>query len=162
MGKELKHKQFLQMWYNRCGIKNKSIENHMEDIYQGLLTTIQEEVRLNGSIRLKNLGKFYLLETGGFERGGTDGIKYFIPRHYAPKFSASQNFKDYVNDAIVSKEGRRNKKRGTLTALEQDLVEREAEKSKTDVKRMLERKKNTGENIRDIVKDTRMQIKRRD
>ena len=118
MGKELKHKQFLQMWYNRCGFRNKIVEAHMEEIYEGLLTTIQEEVRLNGSVRLKNLGKFYLLETGGFERKGTDGTKYFIPPHYAPKFTASQNFKDYVNDAIVSKEGRRNKKRGTLTVRE--------------------------------------------
>ena len=81
--------------------------------------------------------------------------------HYAPKFTASQNFKDYVNDAIVSKEGRRNKKRGTLTPLEQELEEREAEKSKTDIKRMLERKKKTGENIKTIVKDSRMQLQRR-
>ena len=71
MGKELKHKQFLQMWYNRCGFRNKIVEAHMEEIYEGLLTTIQEEVRLNGSVRLKNLGKFYLLETGG--------IKYLVP-----------------------------------------------------------------------------------
>ena len=161
MGKELKHKQFLQMWYNRCGFRNKIVEAHMEEIYEGLLTTIQEEVRLNGSVRLKNLGKFYLLETGGFERKGTDGTKYFIPPHYAPKFTASQNFKDYVNDAIVSKEGRRNKKRGTLTQLEQELEEREIEKDKTDIRRMLERKRETGENINNIVKDTRMQIKRR-
>ena len=60
MKKELKHKQFLQMWYNRCGFRNKIVEAHMEEIYEGLLTTIQEEVRLNGSVRLKNLGKFYL------------------------------------------------------------------------------------------------------
>lgn len=149
------------MWYNRCGFRNKIVEAHMEEIYEGLLTTIQEEVRLNGSVRLKNLGKFYLLETGGFERKGTDGTKYFIPPHYAPKFTASQNFKDYVNDAIVSKEGRRNKKRGTLTQLEQELEEREIEKDKTDIRRMLERKRETGENIKNIVKDTRMQIKRR-
>ena len=46
--KQLRHKQFLQLWYNRCGIKNKAVESHMEDIYNGLLTTIAEEVRLNG------------------------------------------------------------------------------------------------------------------
>lgn len=161
MAKDLNHKQFLQMWYNRCGIQNKHVKNHMEDIYNGLLSVIQEEVRLNGSIRLKNLGKFYLIETGGYERKNLDGTTYFIPLHYAPKFTASQNFKDYVNDAIVSKEGRRNKKRGTLTPLEQELEEREAEKSKTDIKRMLERKKKTGENIKTIVKDSRMQLQRR-
>ena len=159
--KELRHRQFLQMWYNRCGFRNKIVESHMEDLYNGLLTTIQEEVRLNGSIRLKNLGRFYLLETGGFERRGTDGTPYFIPRYYAPKFTASQNFKDYVNDAIVSKEGRRNKKRGTLTSLEQELEERMMEQGKSDVRRMLERKRETGENIKTIVKDSRMQIKRR-
>ena len=141
MAKDLNHKQFLQMWYNRCDIQNKHVKNHMEDIYNGLLSVIQEEVRLNGSIRLKNLGKFYLIETGGYERKNLDG--------------------DYVNDAIVSKEGRRNKKRGTLTPLEQELEEREAEKSKTDIKRMLERKKKTGENIKTIVKDSRMQLQRR-
>ena len=161
MGKELKHKQFLQMWYNRCNFQNKFVESHMEEIYNGLLDTVREEVRYNGSVRLKNIGKFYLLETGGYERRGRDGLMYFVPIHYAPKFTASQNFKDYVNDAIVSKEGRRNKKRGTLTALEQELEERDAEKSKTDIRRMLERKRDTGENIKEIVKDTRMQIKRR-
>lgn len=161
MAKDLNHKQFLQMWYNRCDIQNKHVKSHMEDIYNGLLSVIQEEVRLNGSIRLKNLGKFYLIETGGYERKNLDGTAYFIPLHYAPKFTASQNFKDYVNDAIVSKEGRRNKKRGTLTPLEQELEEREAEKSKTDIKRMLERKKKTGENIKTIVKDSRMQLQRR-
>lgn len=159
--KQLRHKQFLQLWYNRCGIKNKAIESHMEDIYNGLLTTIAEEVRLNGELKLKNLGKFYLIETGGYERVGRDGVKYFIPLHYLPKFTASQNFKDYVNDAIVSKEGRRNKKNGTLTPLEKELEEREFEKNKTDVRRMLERKRTTGENIKDIAKDSRMQLKRR-
>lgn len=161
MAKELNHRQFLRMWYNRCNIQNKHIENHMEDIYNGLLTVIQEEVRLNGGIRLKNLGKFYLIETGGYERKNIDGSNYFVPMHYVPKFTSSQNFKDYVNDAIVSKEGRRNKKRGTLTALEEELEERENEKSKTDVKRMLERKRKTGENIKTIVKDSRMQLQRR-
>ncbi len=161
MGKTLKHKQFLQMWYNRCSFQNKFVESHMEEIYNGLLDTIREEVRYNGSVRLKNIGKFYLLETGGYERRGRDGLMYFVPIHYAPKFTASQNFKDYVNDAIVSKEGRRNKKRGTLTMLEQELEERDAEKDKTDIRRMLERKRDTGEHIKDIVKDTRMQIKRR-
>ena len=68
---------------------------------------------------------------------------------------------DYVNDAIVSKEGRRNKKRGTLTQLEKELEERELEKNKTDIRRMLERKMATGENIKDIVKDSRMQMRRR-
>ena len=161
MAKELNHRQFLRMWYNRCNIQNKHIANHMEDIYNGLLTVIQEEVRLNGGIRLKNLGKFYLIETGGYERKNIDGSNYFVPMHYVPKFTSSQNFKDYVNDAIVSKEGRRNKKRGTLTALEEELEERENEKSKTDVKRMLERKRKTGENIKTIVKDSRMQLQRR-
>ena len=161
MGKTLKHKQFLQMWYNRCNFQNKFVESHMEEIYNGLLDTIREEVRYNGSVRLKNIGKFYLLETGGYERRGRDGLMYFVPIHYAPKFTASQNFNDYVNDAIVSKEGRRNKKRGTLTMLEQELEERDAEKDKTDIRRMLERKRDTGEHIKDIVKDTRMQIKRR-
>ena len=37
MKKQLKHKQFLQLWYNRCGIKNKAVESHMEEIYNGLL-----------------------------------------------------------------------------------------------------------------------------
>lgn len=161
MKRQLKHKQFLQLWYNRCGIKNKAVESHMEDIYNGLLTTISEEVRLNGELKLKNIGKFYLLETGGYERIGRDGVKYYIPPHYLPKFTASQNFKDYVNDAIVSKEGRRNKKKGRLTQLEQELEERELEKNKTDIRRMLERKKATGENIKDIAKDSRMQLKRR-
>ena len=87
--------------------------------------------------------------------------KYFIPLYYAPKFTASQNLKDYVNDAIVSKEGRRNKKRGTLTQLEKELEERELEKNKTDIRRMLERKMATGENIKDIAKDSRMQMRRR-
>ena len=49
--KQLRHKQFLQLWYNRCGIKNKAVESHMEDIYNGLLTTIAEEVRLNGDLK---------------------------------------------------------------------------------------------------------------
>ena len=161
MGKELSYRQFLQMWYNRCKFRNKFVEEHMEEIYEGLLATIAEEIRLNGTLRLKNLGKFYMIETGGYERKGTDGINYFVPMHYTPKFTASQNLKDYVNDAIVSKEGRRNKKRGTLTQLEQELEEREVEKSKTDIKRMLERKRETGENVKDIIKDSRMQLKRR-
>jgi len=161
MAKELNHRQFIQMWYNRCGVQNKYIEMHMEDIYNGLLSVIQEEVRLSGGIRLKNLGKFYLIETGGYERKNIDGSTYFVPLHYVPKFTASQNFKDYVNDAITSKEGRRNKKRGTFTPLQQELEEREADKSKTDVRRMLERKRKTGENIKTIVKDSRMQLQRR-
>lgn len=159
--KQLKHRQFLQLWYNRCGIKNRAVESHMEDIYNGLVATIAEEIRLNGELRIKNLGKFYLIQTGGYERVGRDGVKYFIPLYYAPKFTASQNLKDYVNDAIVSKEGRRNKKRGTLTQLEKELEERELEKNKTDIRRMLERKMATGENIKDIAKDSRMQMRRR-
>ena len=83
-------------------------------------------------------------------------------KHYKSQIGNEiEIFKDYVNDAIVSKEGRRNKKRGTLTQLEQELEEREIEKDKTDIRRMLERKRETGENIKNIVKDTRMQIKRR-
>lgn len=165
MKKQLKHKQFLQLWYNRIGVNNKSIEKNMEKIYNGFLQTLEEEVRLNGEIRLKNFGKFYLLETGGYERrmimDGTDGnAKHFVPIHYLPRFQASQNFKDYVNDAIVSKEGRRNKKRGKLTELEKELEQREVEKTKTDIRRILERKKNTGESISEITKDTRMQIRR--
>lgn len=161
MKKELKHKQFLQMWYNRCGFQNKVVEAHMDEIYEGLLDTIREETRLNGIVRLKNLGKFYLLETGGFERRDIDGGIHFIPPYYAPKFTASQNFKDYVNDAIVSKEGRRNKKRNTLTQLEQELEEREKQREKTDIRRILERKRETGENVKNILKDTRMQIKQK-
>ena len=42
-----------------------------------------------------------------------------------------------------------------------ELEERELEKNKTDIRRMLERKKATGENIKDIAKDSRMQLKRR-
>ena len=168
MAKQLNYKQFLQMWYNRCGIKNKAVESHMDDIYNGLLSVIQEEVRLNGEIRLKNLGKFYLLETGGYERKatmvttGNENTRYFVPVHYIPKFTASQNFKDYVNDAIVSKEGRRNLKNGKLTALEQELLEREAEKDKTDIRRILERKMATGEDVKTITQDSRMKMKRRD
>lgn len=165
MKKKLKHKQFLQLWYNRIGLNNKFLEAHMDEIYDGLLKTIEEEVRLNGEIRLKNLGRFYLLETGGYERhmianANVDRAKIFIPVHFLPKFTASQNFKDYVNDAIVSKEGRRNKKNGKLTPLEQELEERDAEKSKADVRRILERKKNTGESIMDITKDSRIQLRR--
>lgn len=165
MKKQLKHKQFLQLWFNRIGLNNKFLENHMEEIYDGLLKTIEEEVRLNGEVRLKNLGKFYLLETGGYERtmianANADRSRFFVPVHYLPRFTASQNFKDYVNDAIVSKEGRRNKKRGTLTPLEQELEERDAEKSKADVRRILERKKNTGESISSITKDSRIQLRR--
>lgn len=165
MKKQLKHKQFLQLWYNRIGVNNKSIEKYMEEIYEGFLQTLEEEVRLNGEIRLKNFGKFYLLETGGYERrmimdGADSNVKHFVPVHYLPRFQASQNFKDYVNDAIVSKEGRRNKKRGKLTELEKELEQREADKSKTDIRRILERKKTTGESISEIAKDTRMQIRR--
>lgn len=168
MARSLKHSQFLQMWYNRMGISNKNIESHMEDIYQGLLETIREEVRLNGVLNIKNLGKFYLIETGGYEKtiGGSasalneEGTRYFIEKHYLPKFTASQNFKDYVNDAIVSKEGRRRKKNGKLTELDKELEERDAEKQKTDIRRILERKKSTGESIKKITNDSRMQIKR--
>ena len=155
MAKQLNYKQFLQMWYNRCGIKNKAVESQMDDIYNGLLSVIQEEVRLNGEIRLKNLGKFYLLETGGYERKatmvttGNENTRYFVPVHY-------------VNDAIVSKEGRRNLKNGKLTALEQELLEREAEKDKTDIRRILERKMATGEDVKTITQDSRMKMKRRD
>jgi nucleoid DNA-binding protein len=163
MAKSLKHSQFLQMWYNRCGFKNKFVENHMEEIYEGLLNTIREEVRLNGELKLKNLGKFYMISTGGFEKHGgcvsKDGT-YFVEKHYLPKFTSSQNFKDYVNDAIVSKEGRRKKKTGKLTKLDEELLLREEEKRKTDVRRMLERKRDTGESISAITKDTRMQINR--
>lgn len=166
MKKQLKHKTFLQLWYNRTGLSSKYMQEHMEELYEGLLKTIQEEVRLHGEIRLKNFGKFYLIETGGYERKAymndsiDDDTSFFIPVHYAPKFQASQNFKDYVNDAIISKEARRNKKRGTMTELEKELEEREAEKSKTDIRRILERKKTTGEEISEITKDTRMQIRR--
>lgn len=163
MAKSLKHSQFLQMWYNRCDFKNKFVESHMEEIYEGLLDTIREEVRLNGELKLKNLGKFYMISTGGFEKNGGCVVKdgtYFIEKHYLPKFTSSQNFKDYVNDAIVSKEGRRKKKNGKLTALDKELLIREEEKRKTDVRRMLERKRDTGESISKITKDTRMQINR--
>ena len=166
MKRQLKHKTFLQLWYNRSGLSSKYMQEHMEEIYEGLLKTIEEEVRLHGEIRLKNFGKFYLIETGGYERKAymndsiDDDTSFFIPVHYAPKFQTSQNFKDYVNDAIISKEARRNKKRGTMTELERELEEREAEKSKTDIRRILERKKTTGEEISEITKDTRMQIRR--
>lgn len=168
MVKSLKHNQFLQMWYNRMNFKNKYVEEHMEEIYRALVETIREEVRLNGELRIKNVGKFYLIETGGYEKtikGGAspideDGKKYFIEKHYLPKFTASQNFKDYVNDAIVSKEGRRRKKNGTLTDLDIELEERNVEKQKTDIRRILERKKNTGESIKEISKDTRHVLKR--
>lgn len=166
MKKQLKHKTFLQLWYNRTGLSSKYLQEHMDEIYDGFLKTVEEEVRLRGEIRLKNFGKFYLIETGGYEKRAymneTDrGTSYFIPVHYLPRFQASQNFKDYVNDAIVSKEARRNKKRGTMTELEKELEQREAEKSKNDIRRILERKKNTGEDISKITKDTRMQIRRK-
>lgn len=166
MKKQLKHKTFLQLWYNRTGLSSKFLQDHMEEIYEGLLQTIEEEVRLRGEIRLKNLGKFYLIETGGYEKkvymndAVDKNASYFVPIHYLPRFQASQNFKDYVNDAIVSKEARRNKKRGTMTELEKELEQREAEKSKRDIRRILERKKATGEDISRIAKDTRMQIRR--
>lgn len=168
MAKSLKHSQFLQMWYNRIDVNNKSIEKYMEQIYEGLLDTIREEVRLNGELKIKNLGKFYLIETGGYERmvNNTnpdlpgDASKYFVPVHYLPRFTASQNFKDYVNDKIVSKEGRRKKKNGKLTEMDKELERRDAEKRKTDIRRILERKKSTGESIKEITSDTRQTLKR--
>lgn len=168
MAKSLKHNQFLQMWYNRMGINNKTVLKYMDNIYDGLIETIREEVRLNGELNIKNLGKFYLIETGGYEKSfsgevanslGAEG-KHFIPVHYLPKFTASQNFKDYVNDAIVSKEGRRKKKNGKLTEMDKELEARNAEKQKTDIRRILERKKSTGESIKEISKDTRQTLKR--
>lgn len=163
MAKSLKHSQFLQMWYNRCKFNNKFVENHMEEIYQGLLDTIREEVRLNGELKIKNLGKFYMISTGGYERSAGclgECEKIFVEKHYLPKFTSAQNFKDYVNDSIVSKEGRRRKKKGKQTEFDKELELREAEKRKTDVQRMLERKRNTGESISAISKDSRMQINR--
>jgi nucleoid DNA-binding protein len=165
MKKQLKYKQFLQLWYNRMGLSSKFIENHMDEIYQGLLKTIQEEVRLNGELQLKGLGKFYLLEAGGYERRITMPSKniddkYFVPVHYLPRFTASQNFKDYVNDALVSKEARRNQNSRKPTPLQKELAQRDAEKSKGDVRRILERMKNTGENLSTVTKDTRMQLRR--
>lgn len=168
MGKPLKHNQFIKMWYNNMPIKNKTIEKYMDDIYAGLVNTIREEVRLNGALSLKNIGKFYLIQTGGYEKTMSSQLmtaddvktKYFVPVHYLPKFTASTNFKDYVNDALVSKEGRRKAKNGSLTDLDKELQERELEKTKTDISRYLERKASTGENLRDIIKDSRMKIKR--
>lgn len=168
MAKALKHNQFLQMWYNRMGINNKTIERHMDEIFKGLVDTIREEVRLTGELNIKNVGKFYLIETGGYEKefsgpivnDGTNSVKHFIPVHYLPKFTASQNFKDYVNDAIVSKEGRRKKKNGTMTEMDKELEARDAEKQMNDIRRDLERKKSTGENIRDILKDSRQTLRR--
>ena len=153
------------MWYNRTGLSSKYLENHMEEVYQGLLRTIQEEVRLNGEIQLKGLGKFYLLEAGGYERkivmpSKNIDDRYFVPVHYLPRFTASQNFKDYVNDALVSKEARRNKNNRKPTALQEEIAQRDAEKSKGDVRRILERMKNTGEDLNTITKDTRMQLRR--
>lgn len=167
MKKQLRHKQFLQLWYNRTGLSSKYLENHMDEIYQGLLKTIQEEVRLNGELQLKGFGKFYLIEAGGYERKivmPTKNIddRYFIPVHYLPRFTASQNFKDYVNDAIVSKEARRNQKdrNRKMTSIQEEIAQREEEKSKGDVRRILERMKDTGEDLSTITKDTRMQLRR--
>lgn len=165
MKKQLRHKQFLQLWYNRTGLSSKYVENHMDEIYQGLLKTIQEEVRLNGELQLKGLGKFYLLKAGGYERQITMPSKniddkYFVPVHYLPRFTSSQNFKDYVNDALVSKEARRNQNSRKPTQLQEEIAQRDAEKSKDDVRRILERMKNTGEDLSTITKDTRMQLRR--
>lgn len=168
MAKALKHNQFLHMWYKNIGLNNKTIEKYMENIFNGLIDTIREEVRLTGELNIKNIGKFYLIETGGYERelsssffnDGAGSIKYFVPVHYLPRFTASQNFKDYVNDAIVSKEGRRKKKKGKLTEMDKELEARDAEKQINDIRRDLERKKNTGENINDILKDSRQQLRR--
>lgn len=167
MIKTLTHNQFLKAWYKQMGINNKTIESHMGDIYNALAELIQEEVRLTGEIRLKNIGKFYLIETGGYERknvgalhGMDEGDTYYVPKHFLPKFSASTNFKDFVNDAIVSKEGRRRQKNNTTTKMDEALIEREKAKQVDDIRRILERKKTTGEKVADIDRDSRMFLRR--
>lgn len=167
MIKTLTHTQFLKAWYKQMGIENKTIEAHMGDIYKALAELIQEELRLTGEIRLRSIGKFYLIETGGYERknvGALHGMDkdstYYVPKHFLPKFSASQNFKDFVNDAVVSKEGRRRQKNHASTKMDDMLTERDEAKKVDDIRRILERKKTTGEKVADIDRDDRMFLRR--
>ena len=102
MAKDLNHKQFLQMWYNRCDIQNKHVKNHMEDIYNGLLSVIQEEVRLNGSIRLK------IKQCRKLKKKGSFAVKFKKSsknnQKYNDKEKLGLSISNYIRNGINNKQ----------------------------------------------------------
>lgn len=154
MAKILTHIEFIEKWADKCRLSEKT----MKKVYQNMEEIIKEEVRVNGSFRLRNIGLIYVKVVGGYDApipnplGGLKQTEFITVRN-VPKFKFSDNFKDYVSGhAGITKEYKKRVKTGTLTKQDKKLKRKLQEEKNATVRGMLKQKKKTGEDFKEIQK----------
>lgn len=97
MAKKLTHKDMVNIIAVRTGHSKTTIER----IYNNIIDIIAEELKVNNSVRLKDLGEFYLEQKGGSDEiflnkfGITE--KRYVEPYYVVDLKTNQKLLDYIN-----------------------------------------------------------------
>lgn len=166
--KHLRKDQFLKLWYKNMPCSIKTIENHMEDIYVGLVTTIYNEMCQYGQIKLPDIGVFYRSEQGGYEITHPDmhnpdvEVTDYIPVVNVVRFRSAKNFKRIINGQPLKKKfkaksGRYLRKKDTeyaeYLANNKELQDRADIKMLEDLDKLFAQKKESGGNMAKLIKE---------
>lgn len=166
--KHLRKDQLMKLWYKNTPCSVKAIENHMEDIYAGLVTTIYNELCQYGQIRLPDIGVFYRSEQGGYEITHKDmhnpdiEVTDYIPVVNVVRFRSAKNLKRIINGQPLKKKfktktGRYLRKKDTeyaeYLANNKELQDRAEEKMLEDLDALFAQKKESGGNMSKIIKE---------
>lgn len=166
--KHLRRDQLMKLWYKNMKCSSKTIENHMDEIYTGLVTTIYNELNQYGQIKLPDIGVFYRSEQGGFElthpslQNPDVEVTEYIPVKNVVRFRSAKNLKRIINGeplkkSFKTKSGRRLRKKDTeyaeYLANNKELQDRAEEKMLEDLDKLFAQKKESGGNMAKIIKE---------
>ena len=122
MAKPLGFTEFMRRLSKKCKLSEKTVRK----VYDNLFLLMAEELRFTGSVKLKRIGTFTLVQRGGKDKmvPRPDGSleSKFIEPYFTIHFQPVGEFHNYVNGKLVDKEARKRVRKNELNKSDKALL----------------------------------------